>query len=191
MPFKVFDPNIKKEIVFRPVGIQDVDMLHRWMHQEHVIPFWKRNLSFTEYKRHLQEFLADDHQQLYIGSLDQTAMSYWETYWVKEDILGNYYDYDPADQGVHLLIGPPEFLGKGYATPLLQAITFLLFQQDQTQKVVAEPDVRNEKMIHVFEKCGYVFQREINLPDKRAALMFCERDQFIRSWEEYVSTDKT
>ena len=49
--------------------------------------------------------------------------------------------------------------------------------------MIAEPDIRNQKMIHVFEKCGFVFQREILLPDKSAALMFCERQHFMEKWK--------
>lgn len=181
--FAMKDPDIGKEISFRRVEMEkDLDRLHEWMHQPHVIQFWNLNIPYDQYREHLRKFLADPHQTLHIGSLDGTPMSYWETYWVRGDILGKHYDYDPEDQGIHLLIGPPPFLGKGYALPLLRAMTYRLFQHQPTQKVVAEPDIRNKKMIHIFEKCGFEFQREIDLPDKRAALMFCYRDTFQRRW---------
>ncbi|MBA4602819.1 GNAT family N-acetyltransferase [Thermoactinomyces mirandus] len=182
--FTCHDPSIDKTITFRKVDLeQDFGRLHQWMHEPHVIPFWNLNISREKYREHLQSFLADPHQTLHIGSLDGTPMSYWETYWIRGDILGNFYDFHPEDQGIHLLIGPPSFLGKGYALPLLRAMTCCLFQHKSTQKVVAEPDVRNEKMIHIFEKCGFEFQKETDLPDKRAALMFCNRDSFKRRWE--------
>ncbi|WP_445164674.1 GNAT family N-acetyltransferase [Paenactinomyces guangxiensis] len=172
-----------KRISFRPVTLErDLERLHQWMHEPHVIPYWNLNIPFAKYREHLRKFLADPHQTLYIGSLDGTPMSYWETYWVKDDILAQYYDFHPDDQGVHLLIGPPAFLGKGYASPLLRTITRRLFHHNRTEKVVAEPDIRNEKMIHIFKKCGFEFQKAIDLPDKRAALMYCYREPFLRSW---------
>lgn len=177
--FQIGDPNFSKQIVFRLVEFEtDVNRLYEWMHQPHVIPFWKLNISVEQYRDHLQKFLADHHQTLFIGELDGLPMSYWEAYWVKGDILANYYDYQEADQGIHLLIGPTTFLGKGYALTLLRLLVNHLFQHQETKKVVAEPDIRNKKMIHVFEKCGFVMQKEIQLPDKRAALMFCERESF-------------
>ncbi len=57
-------------------------------------------------------------------------------------------------------------------------MTQFQFQHSETQKIVAEPDIRNQKMIHVFERCGFAFQQEITLPDKTAALLFCDRAQF-------------
>ncbi|WP_206093831.1 GNAT family N-acetyltransferase [Paludifilum halophilum] len=180
---------MQKRISFRPVEFEeDLERLHQWHHEPHVIPFWKLNIPLDRYRKHLKSFLADSHQDLHIGMLEGIPMSYWETYWAKDDVLGKHYDWHPADQGVHLLIGPPSYLGKGYALPLLQTITRWLFRHDATQKAVAEPDIRNEKMIHIFEKCGFRFQHEIELPDKRAALMFCHREPFIENWTEGVGS---
>lgn len=95
-------------------------------------------------------------------------------------MISGYYEPRPEDQGIHLLIGPPEFLGKGYALPLLRAMTALQFRHGATQRIVTEPDIRNERVIRVFERCGFEFQRPIDLPEKRAALMFCHRERFER-----------
>ncbi|WP_206186547.1 GNAT family N-acetyltransferase [Thermoflavimicrobium daqui] len=180
--FQRYDSSIGKTISFRQVQLEeDLDRLHQWMHEPHVIPFWNLAIPREQYREHLCKFLADSHQTLYIGSLDGVPMSYWETYWAKDDILGKFYDFHPEDQGIHLLIGPPSFLGKGYIYPLLQTMTYHLFQHPQTEKIVAEPDIRNKKMIYVFQKCGFEFQKEIDLPDKRAALMYCYREPFLRS----------
>jgi RimJ/RimL family protein N-acetyltransferase len=51
-----------------------------------------------------------------------------------------------------------------------------------TNKVMAEPDIRNAKMIHLFEKCGFTPIKEIELPDKTALLMSCTRGNFERKW---------
>ena len=61
-------------------------------------------------------------------------------------------------------------------------MTAFQFQHPETLKVVAEPDSRNQKMIHVFKRCGFELQKEIDLPGKRAALMFCDRQRFIGRW---------
>ncbi|AFC33262.1 GNAT family N-acetyltransferase [Paenibacillus mucilaginosus] len=182
--YEIFHPGIGRRISFRPVTLEeDFERLFDWQHQTHVIPFWNLNISREAYRAHLEAFLADTHQTLYIGELDGVPMSYWEAYWCDRDIIGKYYDALPGDQGIHLLIGPPEYLGKGYALPLLQAMTAFQFQRGETDKIIAEPDARNSKMIHVFEQCGFVFQKHVDLPDKTGALMFCERSRFDRSWE--------
>ncbi|MGG3890728.1 GNAT family N-acetyltransferase [Metabacillus fastidiosus] len=177
--FESYDSEIEKNIAFRELTInEDIERLHRWHHQEHVKPFWNLNISFEHYQRHLKKMLKDSHQTLYIGHLDDVPMSYWETYWVNEDIVGKHYEYEEADQGIHLLIGAEEYLGKGYALPMLKAIVSFQFQQKQTKKVIAEPDIRNDKMIHIFKKCGFKPVKTIDLPDKQGLLMFCEREEF-------------
>ncbi|ALC81263.1 MULTISPECIES: GNAT family N-acetyltransferase [Bacillus] len=185
-PFERYDPVIQKSILFRRVTMEkDLEQLHSWMHEKHVIPYWKLNISLEKYKVHLQKFLQDDHQTLLVGELDGVPMSYWESYWVKGDIIGNYYAFDEYDQGIHLLIGPTDFLGKGFTYPLLMTILQKKFQVPETNKIIAEPDIRNEKMIYVFKKCGFQPVMEVELSDKSALLMECERNVFERRWTDW------
>lgn len=177
---RVHDPGLGRHIAFRPASLQDTGIVHDWMNRPHVVPFWDLALPLPDVRRYLGERIEDAHETPYIGLLDGVPMSYWEAYWAVDDVVGRYYEAEPDDQGVHLLIGPPEFLGRGLALPLLRAMTAFRFGHAATEKVVAEPDVRNARMIHVFERCGYRIQREIDLPDKRAALMFCHRELFER-----------
>ncbi|MCA0757536.1 acetyltransferase [Paenibacillus sp. N4] len=173
------DPTIGKTISFRPVTMKDdLLRLHAWHQEPHVVPFWQLNLPLDAYRSHLERFLADTHHTLCMGELDGVPMSYFESYWSESDIIGRYYDVEEGDQGVHLLIGPPEYLGQGYAQPLLMALMRVQFLHEETRRIVAEPDIRNAKMRHIFEKCGFRFQREVHLPDKTAALMLCERETF-------------
>ncbi|SFL69696.1 Protein N-acetyltransferase, RimJ/RimL family [Gracilibacillus orientalis] len=182
--FSVYDQEIDSAISFRKVTLEeDLNRLHRWHHQSHVIPFWNQNFSIDVYENHLKEILDDQHQTLYIGYLDGEPMSYWEAYWAKGDVIANYYDVEKKDQGIHLLFGPESYLGKGLALPLLRAMMVFRFEHVQTEKVVAEPDIRNKKMIHIFEQCGFKQQKEIDLPDKRGLLMSCHRDTFVRRFK--------
>ncbi|BAB06340.1 GNAT family N-acetyltransferase [Halalkalibacterium halodurans] len=184
-PFEVFDHVVNKKLSFRHVTMDDVDMLHSWMHEEHVIPYWKLNIPLVDYKKHLQTFLNDDHQTLMVGAINGVPMSYWESYWVKEDIIANYYPFEEHDQGIHLLIGPQEYLGQGLIYPLLLAIMQQKFQEPDTNTIVAEPDRRNKKMIHVFKKCGFQPVKEVELPDKIGLLMKCEQNVFEKRWSDW------
>ncbi|TDL35454.1 N-acetyltransferase [Jeotgalibacillus sp. S-D1] len=175
---------MNKTIAFRKVEYErDVNLLHHWMNKEYVHPYWNLNITLEQYGSHLKKALADAHHTLFIGYLDGIAMSYWEAYWVKGDIAENCYISTPFDQGIHLLIGEEEFIGKGFSMPLLRAMVRYQFElSDKTVKVIAEPDIRNEKMIHVFKKCGFESIKPVSLPDKTAMLMFCERQEFETRW---------
>jgi RimJ/RimL family protein N-acetyltransferase len=190
--FSFYDSTIGKTLSFVKVDLErDVSLLHKWQQQLYVIPFWKLDISFEKYEKHLEEFLADKHQTLYLGLIDGVPMSYWEAYWVKGDVVEDCYDPHPEDQGIHLLIGEEAYLGKGYALPLLRTIVHFQFLSHGTEKVIAEPDIRNEKMIHVFEKCGFKKVKPIDLPDKTGMLMYCHRETFERRWEDVFETATT
>ncbi|MBT2571531.1 GNAT family N-acetyltransferase [Planococcus sp. ISL-110] len=180
-----FDNGLGKKISFRKVDFnQDVEMIHTWMQEEHIHPFWHLNTPIEQFRNHLEKALEDSHQTLFIGCLDDVPMSYWESYWVKGDILEKVYHSSPFDQGIHLLIGEREYLGKGYALPLLQEMVRFQFQQKNTEKVMTEPDIRNEKMIYVFKKCGFTAICPVDLPDKTGLLMECTREVFEKRWNE-------
>jgi RimJ/RimL family protein N-acetyltransferase len=181
--YEVYDQEIQKTIQFKKIDFdRDAELIHKWMMEEHVHPFWNLNIPFEKFQDHLEKALSDSHQTLYAGYLDGVAMSYWEAYWVKGDVVEETYTPAPFDQGIHLLIGEREYLGKGLSLPLLRAMVSYQFQEKKTNKVIAEPDIRNDKMIHVFEKCGFKPVKPITLPDKTGLLMFCERSEFEKRW---------
>jgi len=167
---------VGKSIGFREVDLdRDLGRLHTWLNSEHVLPYWTQDDPLPQVRDTIRERADDDDQTLYIGYLDHTPMSYWESYWATQDRIGAYYDADPADQGIHLLIGPPEYLGQGYATPLVEAMVEFQFRHAETDRIVTEPDARNERAIRVFENCGFDRAGEVELPDKTGQLMIRER----------------
>lgn len=180
--FEVYPLEIAKKITFRPVSMElDFERLYSWHHSPHVIPFWNLNISRENYREHLEQFLENKNQTLYIGLMDEQPMSYFEAYWCQHDMIGKFYDALPTDRGLHLLIGPSEYLGKGYAFPLLKAMMQFQFKCNEITRIIAEPDKRNKKMIHIFEKCGFKIDKEVDLPDKTGVLMVCDRKDFFGS----------
>jgi acetyl CoA:N6-hydroxylysine acetyl transferase len=177
--FQTFDESIGKTIGFREVDVdRDLGRLHTWLNSDHVLPYWEQNDPLPQVRDTITERAANENQTLYIGYIDHVPMSYWESYWAAADRLAEYYDAEPADRGIHLLIGPTEYLQKGYSVPLLKAMTVFQFQHRETRRIVTEPDVRNDAAIHALENCGFTLQNEIEFPDKTGQLMFCWRDTF-------------
>ncbi len=177
--YSVVDDDLGKHIAFRPVDAdRDLGRLHTWFNSEHVLPYWTQDDPLPQVRETVRERASNPDQTLYIGHLDHTPMSYWESYWAAEDRVAQHYDAGPADRGIHLLIGPPEYLGHGYAAPLVRAMVRFQFQHPETERVVVEPDVRNEAVVHVFEQCGFEARGEVEFPEKTGLLMVCERDTF-------------
>ncbi|QFU84416.1 GNAT family N-acetyltransferase [Natronorubrum aibiense] len=188
--YQTYDPSIKRTVSLRQATLdRDLGRLHAWLGSAHVKPYWQLDLPLPAFSDRLAAKLADDHLTPYIGCLDHVPMSYWECYWAAEDDVANHYDADPTDQGVHLLIGPDEYLGRGYALPLLRAVVAMQFRHPGTERVIAEPDARNDRVIHVFEQCGFESQAEFHFDEaeKDAVLMVCDRNRF----ETEILTDAT
>lgn len=179
--YQTYDRRIEKTVSLRQASLErDLGRLHAWLGSEHVKPYWQLDLPLPAFRDRLTEKLADDHLTPYVACLDHVPMSYWECYWAADDDVANHYDAEPTDQGVHLLIGPEEYLGHGYALPLLRAVVAMQFRHSETDRVVAEPDARNERVVHVFEKCGFELRKEFRFDEaeKDALLLVCERDRF-------------
>lgn len=165
------------EIGFREVSLKrDLGRLHAWLNSDHVLPYWKQNDPLPAVRDTIRERANGENQTLYIGSHDHVPMSYWESYWAAHDRLAEHYDADPSDQGIHLLIGPSEYLGHGYAAPLIRAMVDFQFQHPETDRIVTEPDARNDRAIRAFAAAGFERRGEIEFPDKTAQFMVRERE---------------
>lgn len=165
------------EFALRPVDPdRDVALLHRWMNDPEVARFWELALPTGRIAAYLCDQLGSAHSTPYIGELDGVPMSYWELYRADLDPLAAHYPARRADAGVHLLLGPAACRGRGLAAPLVRAVTgWQLDAAPSAERVVAEPDVANARSVRAFARAGFRRAADIDLPDKRAALMVRDR----------------
>lgn len=155
----------------------DLGLLTRWMNDPEVAAFWDLAGPSAVTERHLRRQLDGDGRSLpCLGLLDDTPMSYWEVYRADLDPLAAHYPARPHDAGLHLLLGPAASRGRGLGSTLLAALTDrVLRQRPHCERVVAEPDVRNRRSVRAFRRAGFRLAAELDLPDKRAALMVRDR----------------
>lgn len=154
----------------------DLAKVHAWMNDPEVARFWEMAQPEPQIEAYLREQRVSAHSTPYLGCVNGVPMSYWELYRADLDPLAGHYTAKARDAGVHLLLGPSDFRGRGLGARLLRAVTdWQLETQPYAERVVAEPDIRNERSVRAFARAGFRKVREIDLPDKRAALMIRER----------------
>ncbi|NEB80227.1 acetyltransferase [Streptomyces sp. SID14478] len=160
---------------------RDLTLISRWMNDPAVAAFWELAGSENVTAQHLRPQLDGDGRSVpCLGVLDGTPMSYWEVYRADLDPLARHYAARPHDTGIHLLIGGVANRGRGLGTTLLKAVADLVLDhRPQCARVVAEPDLRNTPSVSAFLSAGFRFFAEVDLPDKRAALMV--RDRALRT----------
>lgn len=165
-----------------PVRLErDLPLISRWMNDPAVAAFWELAGPDDVTQEHLRGQLDGDGRSVpCLGVLDGTPMSYWEVYRADLDALARHYPARPHDTGLHLLIGGVADRGRGLGTSLLRAVTDLVLDRRAAcARVIAEPDLRNTPSVSAFLSAGFRFAAEVDLPDKRAALMV--RDRALRA----------
>ena len=165
-----------------PVRIErDLALITRWMNDPAVAAFWEMAGPDSVTAAHLRTQLDGDGRSVpCLGVLDGIPMSYFEIYRADLDPLARHYPARPHDTGIHLLIGGVADRGRGIGSILLRAVTDLVLDhRPRCARVIAEPDLRNTPSVAAFLSAGFRFSAEVDLPDKRAALMV--RDRALRN----------
>lgn len=172
----------QKTFALRPVKYpDDMPLLYKWMHAEHVVDQWQLHLPMAQLKTHFEKMLADDHQRLYLILCDDKPIGYTEIYETARDRLSHYYKAKETDMGWHILLGDPAVVGKGYLKPTGLLISKFIFEHTEAKKIVGEPDSKVEVYQWLADSFAYRVQRLIEMPEKTAALYFCNRDEFLES----------
>ncbi|WP_435136830.1 MULTISPECIES: GNAT family N-acetyltransferase [Streptomycetaceae] len=164
-----------------PVDLErDLATLTVWMNDPAVAEFWELAGDQQVTADHVRAQLdADGRSVPCLGVLDGTPMSYWEIYRADLDPVARYYPARPHDTGVHLLIGGVADRARGLGGTLLRAVSDLVLDhRPACGRVIAEPDLRNTPSVAAFLAAGFRLSEEVDLPDKRAALMI--RDRALR-----------
>ncbi|MFG2674842.1 GNAT family N-acetyltransferase [Streptomyces sp. NPDC048445] len=166
--------------VFQLVPVRlgrDLAVISRWMNDPAVAAFWELAGAETVTAEHLRSQLDGDGRSLpCLGVLSGTPMSYWEIYRADLDPLARHYPARSHDTGIHLLIGEINNRGRGVGAMLLRAASDLVLDnRPLCTRVLAEPDLRNTPSVAAFLSAGFRFSAEVELPDKRAALMIRDR----------------
>ncbi|MFJ9619345.1 GNAT family N-acetyltransferase [Streptomyces noursei] len=161
-----------------PVDLdRDLDRIVAWMNDPAVAAFWELAGPPETTAAHLRPQLDGDGRSVpCLGVLDGVPMSYWEIYRADLDRIARYYRARPHDTGIHLLIGGTGDRGRGLGTTLLRATADLVLDhRPRCGRVLAEPDLCNTGSVAAFLSAGFRYAEEIELPEKRAALMIRDR----------------
>lgn len=159
---------------------RDVALISGWMNDPAVAEFWELAGPAETTAAYVRPLLNGDGRSVpCLGVLDGTPMSYWEIYRADLDPIARYYPARPHDTGIHLLIGGVADRGRGLGTTLLRAVgDLILDHRPSCRRVIAEPELRNTPSVAAFLSAGFRLSAEVELPEKRAALMI--RDRALR-----------
>jgi RimJ/RimL family protein N-acetyltransferase len=149
---------------------RDLPLIHRWMNDPAVAEYWALDGPPERTADHVHAQLELGYTQPLLARLSGRAIGYWELYQAAQDPLAGHYPAEPADLGVHLLIGEADCRGLGLGGLLLRVLADAA-QRQKPRRLVAEPDERNLASVRAFARAGFEAAGMLELPDKRATLM--------------------
>lgn len=169
-------PN-KNDISFRPFEIvNDASIIHEWVNMPYAIYWGMIGTSLEEFKVAYNKILSSE-TKVYIGEIQGQQKVLIEKYNANKE-LNKYYEADQGDIGMHILIGPPIVLIHNFTWKVFSSVIEFIFLDETVERIVVEPDIRNEKIHVLNKKAGFQYQKEIQLPHKKAWLATCTREQF-------------
>lgn len=182
--YRRYIPELRQTLTFRLASSQsdaDIDLLHRWHASDRVNIGWRQDMPRDAHRAYLADMEATSHSLALIGEWDGEPFGYVEIYYAKEDALHNYFDAGDYDTGFHALVGEERFRGPHRVRSWMGSVLHLLFLLDaRTMRVVSEPRASNTKMVEYECMCGGHVDRLVDLPHKRAALVFVPRERYFQ-----------
>jgi penicillin amidase len=152
----------------------DADLIHHWVTQERA-SFWgmldKDRDEVLEIYTYIDE---QPHLSAHIVGVDGVPVALFQTYDPAVDDIGQYYDREPGDVGVHLLLADSPARA-GRTRNIVDFLVNRLFEDPTNRRVVLEPDARNAKSLRLFGLAGAQAGPEVQMPHKRAQFAFLHR----------------
>ncbi|WP_217208319.1 GNAT family N-acetyltransferase [Streptomyces sp. AC550_RSS872] len=164
---------------FRPLDpLKDAELLHTWVTHPKAAFWMMQGASLVDVERAYMEIAADEHHHALLGLQDGLPAFLMEKYDPAHRELVGLYEPQPGDIGMHFLTPPTDRPVRGFTRSVITAVMAHLFEDPEVRRVVVEPDVSNKAVHALNEAVGFVPEREIQKPEKKALLSFCTREQF-------------
>lgn len=166
----------------RPFNLEaDIDLLYSWVSQPYA-KYWGM-LAYTkeQVKADYKEVGNNPNHHVYIGMLNDKPVFLMERYKASEDIIAKHYDALENDYGMHILVAPAEKRIPQFTWHVFSTVMHYFFSLPFVNRVVVEPDKHNKKIHVLNKKAGFVYEKDIELPNKTASLAFCTKESFLKA----------
>jgi penicillin amidase len=154
-------------------------VVHSWVVKPRA-QYWGMGSHTVAEVEEIYAFVAGlETHHAYLLRLDDGPIGVFQTYDPAADPVAECYDVRPGDFGMHLLLDAEGRDLPGLTSAVFPALMRHLFTDPAHHRIVAEPDIRNERMIARLVRTGYTLGPEIDLGHKKARLTFLDRAAFL------------
>jgi aminoglycoside 6'-N-acetyltransferase len=170
-------------IRFRPLALDDLELMHRWLSAPHVREWWNDARTAAEIRaKYARRIAGAEPVRCYTIELGGRPIGYIQTYRICD-----YPDYNRhvgARQdcaGIDLFIGEPEMIGRGIGThAVAEFLRSIVFADAAIGSCAIGPELGNRRAIRAYEKAGFRYWKTIAVPGEPAPeyLMLATRRDF-------------
>ncbi len=150
-------PTLSTErLILRPLTIEDVPDLRRWLARDEIYTYWGRKASKAERE---PELLFIDARP-WVKRKPSPDFKWGMVLKDNNAVVGDLaiFDIENARMGSVGYRLSPEFWGQGYTTEALQEAIRFIFEHTELDRLQATADIRNLASNRVLEKCGFVHE---------------------------------
>jgi RimJ/RimL family protein N-acetyltransferase len=170
-------------IGFRPLAIDDLELMRRWLSAPHVREWWNDARTPEEIRaKYAPRIAGAEPVRCFAIELGGRPIGYIQTYRIRD-----YPEYDrhigaPEDcAGIDLFIGEAEMVGRGIGSRAVTAfVRSIVFADAATGSCAIGPEQGNRRAIRAYEKAGFRYWKTIAVPGEPAPeyLMLLTRREF-------------
>ncbi len=166
----------------RPLRLQgDIEIIQPWYQMDYAHYWNMQNMTLQATRDFYARAAASGEMQAYMGLYHDQPAFVMECYAPARDAVGQCYDVQPGDVGMHFFTGPSDQPVRHFTRDVLRVVMAFLFDELNARRVVVEPDLRNDKVHRLNRMVGFVNDAVIELPGKKAQLAFCTPADFANS----------
>ncbi len=174
--------SLMPQITIEPLDLsRDLELLHAWVTHPRSAFWMMQDATLADIRTEYDAIAADPHHDAFLGRVGGRPAFLVETYDPAHATgMGELPELRPGDLGMHVLVAPPEGAPvPGLTTAVFDAVMAFCFADLSVERVVVEPDVRNDAIRAKNVAAGFTELREIPLPGKTAMLSACAREDWI------------
>ncbi|SRR5579885_2016967 len=158
------------DIEFRPLKVDDLLLVHRWLNTPHVMEWWGENGPSVDAVRakYLPYVSGLEPTRSFVILVDDVAIGYVQTY-----RIADYPEYaaclavSEAAAGLDLYIGETSHLHRGLGSGIIRAfLRQVVFVESGIESCIIGPVVTNRAAIRAYEKAGFRYLKTVRLPNE-------------------------
>lgn len=164
-------------ISFRPLQLEDIEILHCWHTQAHIQEFFTQR-THEQVQTRYEAAVRSDWEFPFLILLGDKPIGFIEGYMTWREGDGWWPNEEEGTFGIDIWIGEVQLLNRGLGTRIVSLFLKLLFLEFEAKSVVLDVKASNPRAIACYEKAGFRRISEEDTPEGRAVIMRCLSTSF-------------